>query len=145
LVNFGKPDHEAQIRNVGKYPVRDTQINVFDVTEQFADIASGRVKEFSLIREGRRDALIDIAYPHLTDRILGSYVFETNPTRPAYVYFLYITNATGRFRQLIHLVNVDQTWQQAYFVERLSDAQPERVVQYFDPGYPSTGERLLRK
>lgn len=145
LASFGKPDREAQIRNVGRYPVRDTQINVFDVTEQFSDVASGRAKDFSLMKEGRRDASIDVAYPHLTDRILGNYLFELKPTRPAYAYFLYITNATGRFRQIIHLVNVDDIWQQAYFVEKLGDAQPERVVQYFDAEYPSTGEILLRK
>lgn len=145
LINFGKPDPEAQIRNVGKYPVRDTQINVFDVTDQFSAIASGSTKEFSLVKEGRKDAFVEIAYPHLTDRILGTYVFETQPTRGAYVYFLYITNATGRFRQIIHLVNVGGTWQQAYIVEKLGEAQPERVIQHFDKEYPIDGERLVRQ
>ncbi len=143
LADFGKPANRAEIRNFGKYPVRDTQINVFDVTEQFADLAGGRIKEFALTPANRKDVSVDVAYPHLKDRVLTSYIFETNATRPMYAYFLYITNATGRFRQVIHLVNTNGKWQQAYVVDRLlDDRQAEHVVQYFDDGYPQTGDRL---
>jgi hypothetical protein len=126
--------------------VRDTNITLFDVTAQIPDITSGRATQYALGRQGRKDAFVDIAYPHLTDRVLTGDLFAKNPTSDTYAYFLYLATSTGRFRQIIQLVNVNGTWQQAYVVDRMqADGTAERVIRYFDDGYPSTGQMLFKR
>lgn len=143
--DFGQPSNAALIRVIGKHPVRDTQLDIFDVTEQFAAVATSG-KRFDLAASNKKDVNVGIVYPNHGDKILRVFPFESNPTRKDYAYFIHFTNAAGTFRQIVHFVKVAGTWRQAYVVEKvMDDDSVVNAVRYFDEGYPAVGPHIRKQ
>jgi hypothetical protein len=144
--DFGTATREIQVRTVGKYPVRDTSIVVVDISEQFKAAPLGAEFEFDVNGPRKAETFVNVAYPIHRDKVLSNYFFEENPSRASYAYFIYFTNASGRFRQLIHMAKSNGEWKQAYFVERLTaEGKATLEVEYFDPGYRGDGRALTRR
>lgn len=145
---FGGDKPAAEVRHVGAYPVRNTELIFFDVTAQVPGIASGRARTFDLEGERKRQE-IDIAYPGGPRRVLVRYPLETNTPAPTYSYFIHIGSGNGTYRQLVQFVNVGSVWKQGYRVDRVSQNEASEneftlVAEYFDEDFPTDGEVLVK-
>ncbi|HEV7607056.1 MAG TPA: hypothetical protein VGO61_06955 [Steroidobacteraceae bacterium] len=139
IFRFGLPTMDIRLVHKGKNPIRDTEIAVWDVSDQSADLRSGRSVEINLDAEPRQRVTAVASFPGQPKSLFGNGI-ETKPTRDSYMYFVYFNGAGGTFRELIELVKVKGAWKQAYRLEEVPFNEPmEPVGEYFDEGFPTDG------
>jgi hypothetical protein len=143
LAEFGQSDQRARVRHVGKNPVRDTEVLVWDVSDQIPRVAPRN--KFDLNDEKVKRVNITISYPGQVKRLTRN-LFAEAPKQDSYSYLVVITGGYGTYQQFIQLVRDGEVWKQAYVVERIpEDGGPSKYVgQYFDEGFPPPGPGVLR-
>lgn len=134
----------ARMQHVGQYPVRDSEVSVWDITDQIAEARAGRQPQFRLSEE-RNSIDVDIVYPHpAVARSITRQLFGDNLTNDNYVFFVHIGSGISSLRQLIQFVRVGGNWRQAYIVEKvLSDGETKPLGQYIDPEFPASGPNIV--
>ena len=141
---FGLENPQALIKHVGENPVRDTEILVFNITDQIPDLAARRIQRYDLEGATRQRHFIQASYAGAQNR-LDAQVFESNPTAGMYAYFINYSGANGTYRQIIQLVKREDAWKQAYVVQKvLSDGRFESMGQFFEKGFPADGPLIIR-
>ena len=141
---FGGAIARAEIKHVGPNPVRDTEILIFDVTDQIGDLAARRTRKYDLDRAPRQRFFAEASYAGRAN-MLNAQPFAANPDRDNYAYFVNLQGANGTYRQIIQLRRVGNEWKQGYVVQRvLVDDKFEPVGQFFDEGFPENGESIVR-
>jgi hypothetical protein len=143
VFHFGEANFQPRIVHVGKNPVRDTEVLLYDISEQVPALTSGQT-HVDLDREPDYRNKADASYPGHPNKLLGK-TFETNPTRDSYAYFVYFNGGSGAYRQVFEFVKIKGTWKQAYRVERVPfDEMRVPVGEYFEEGFPNNRKLLLR-
>lgn len=134
--NFGGASPEAHLVHVGENPVRDTEILVHDVTDQVPALVMRIADRYDVEKASSKRAFVDAVYPIRPSKLTMP-MFEVNPSREMYAYFVYISGANGTYRQILQLVKVGQEWKQAYLVQAvLGKRQYSPVGKFFDEGFP---------
>jgi X-X-X-Leu-X-X-Gly heptad repeat protein len=141
---FGQASPQALIKHVGSNPVRDTEILIFDITDQISDLAARRTQTYDTNRAHKQKQFVQSSYAG-PQNMLDARVFESNPTRNTYAYFIYLSGANGTYRQIIQLVKASDVWKQGYVVQKLvAPNKFEPIGQFFDDGFPTEGELIVR-
>jgi hypothetical protein len=133
---FGGASPVARLVHVGENPVRDTEILVHDVTDQVPALAMRLVSRYDVESAPTKRVFLDATYPIRPSKI-NTPVFEVNPSREMYAYFIYVSGANGTYRQILQLVKVGEEWKQAYKVQAVvGDKKYLPIGEYFDQGFP---------
>jgi hypothetical protein len=145
VFDFGQDSLVPRVVHTGANPVRDTEITIFDVSNQAADLSSGRSKNFDVDRDPKYRDTVGASFPEQPLKVLGN-TFEKSPQRDSYSYFVYLNGGSGTYRQIFQFVKVQGSWRQAYLVERVPYGEPREVIgAYFDAGFPEKGDVFLRR
>lgn len=141
---FGGPSPRADVRHIGANPVRDTEVLVFDISQQIADLGARRVTKYDLESAPRQRHFVQASYAG-RPTILDAQVVEANPSRDTYAYFVNLQGANGTYRQVIQFRKVSDGWKQGYIVERVrTDDTREPIGQFFDEAFPADGDSIVR-
>lgn len=143
--DFGKTSRTALLKHIGANPVRDTEIQIFDITDRIPDLAARRTDKFIGDNAAPQRFNIAVLYPVAEGKKLSQPVFEGNPTKDSYAYFIYLAGANATYRQVIQLVRVGDTWRQAYSIDKVAARDTyEPIGQHLDEGFPNQGELIVR-
>lgn len=94
---FGGPSPQAEMRHIGVNPVRDTEILIFDITQQISDLARRRVTKYDTEHSPRKRHLVETAYAGRRT-VINAQLFEENPAGGTYAYFVNLQGANGTYR-----------------------------------------------
>lgn len=137
LEGFGTEKPKAMIRHVGKYPVRDTEIMVFDVTGQAQAILGGTKKKYDLPNDPLERQHVRVVYPEWSGtKYLTKYPFVGNPTKAFYFYLIVCDSHNGKTRQHLQMAKVDGEWSQAYKIDRQIGDIAVDLQKYSTPDFP---------
>jgi hypothetical protein len=141
---FGGPSPRAEVKHIGSNPVRDTEILIFDITDQISDLAARRTTKYDIERIPKRKYFVSASYAGRVNRLTDQ-SFETSPSRDSYAYFVNMQGANGTYRQVIQFRRVGNEWKQAYIVQQvLADDTFKPIGQFFDEGFPTDGDVIIR-
>ena len=130
---FGTPEAKTKIIHEGKYPVRDVEMLIFDVSSQMPQAKSGELAIFDLSEKyGERN--LTVFHPSWSKEF-SQFPFEPNPTGDYYAYFVNIDAHNGAHRQILELQLIDGVWRQAYRVQRGSSENRETRILKIDPEF----------
>jgi hypothetical protein len=145
---FGSDQRAAIIQHVGENPARDTELLIFDLSQQIPDLAARRVQNLDMSRQQSRQ-MVDVSYPRGAQRKLMQFPFENAPDKDNYAYAVQITGASYQLRQIIQFIKVNGAWTQAYIVERVEESDDGRhlvrIHESFDDGFPDSGNVIIRR
>lgn len=135
--DFGTNTPKATLAFSGKYPVRNTVVELFDITDvitKFMDNPS-----LDSIQDKRlRQTKIDLLARHQKMKWPG-FPFETPPKREFYAYYVLNNSQNMSTEQLIQVELVNGEWKQAYLIRKqnLGEGESEELHRHVEHGFPS--------
>jgi hypothetical protein len=144
VLDFGSVTQKTRVKHVGENPVRATEIVAYDISDQVHELATGKRARSDLDNAPIRETTLENSF-HGAPINLAARLFESTPARDGYCYLVIYNGANGAYRQTVQFLKDGAIWRQAYRIERWKEGTIwVPVGQYFDPGFPTTGDLLVR-
>lgn len=142
IEGFGTSKPKAKIVHQGKYPVRDIELLIFDISSQMPDAKAGRLSHFDL-SEKFAERRLSVIHP-VWSKVFNQFPLEQNPVNDYYAYFINIDAHNGAHRQILQLQKIHGVWRQAYKIQRGPQDKRETRVLHFDPEFLKAQPELRR-
>lgn len=128
---LGTASAKVSIRHVGKFPVKEIDIQIYDVTEQMPAISMGQAAKFDLNPEKMTKRTLRVIHPDW-DRYFVNSPLELDPKRSFYTYFVHFDAHNGRHREILTFKRLEGDWYQAYVVHRADEENYEHRTAHID-------------
>tara|TARA_R110002049_G_scaffold1062_1_gene7945 strand:+ start:1696 stop:2361 length:666 start_codon:yes stop_codon:yes gene_type:complete len=136
-LNIGSP--VAEIRHFGNYPVRNIILEVFDVSDQIPEIASGAKPDIESYR-GKRIFVREGFYSlPQGGRVLSNFPFPDQTDSELHTFEISIYCESGEFLETLQLEFIDNNWEFSWVLHRVdpSRLKGELLSQLHSSGFPS--------
>lgn len=140
---FGTDSATAKLVFSGTYPVRNTVVEVFDITDVMAEFMAN--PSLDSIQDKRlRSTTIELLARHQNMK-WSRFPFETPPQRDFYAFYVLNNSQNMTTEQLIQVELVEGEWKQAYLIreQNLGGGISKELYRYVDSGFPSEKESRI--